>query len=69
MDLSCLQEERSSFISATFEVSNLERSRSVKDWQPLNMPLMFVTCEVAKLERSRVVKDEQSKNIFLIFVT
>ena len=66
------QPENISLISVTFtqeKVLNLERSRVVKEEQPLNIPHIFVTCEVAKLERSRVVNDEQPENILLILVT
>ena len=50
-------------------MSKLERSREVKDSQPLNILLMLVTFEVSKLERSRAVKDAQPLNILPIYVT
>ena len=50
-------------MSVTFEVSKLERSRTVKDEQPSNISIIFVTFEVSKVERSREVKDEQPQNM------
>ena len=63
MDLSCLQEVKSSLIFVTFEVSKLERSRVVKEEQPENIQFIFVTLEVSKLERSRDGKDMHPQNI------
>ena len=53
----------------TFSVLKLERSREVKFWQPLNIPLMSFTFSVLKLERSREVNFWQPSNIPLIVVT
>ena len=50
-------------MSVTLDVSKLERSREVRDSQPLNMKFMLVTLAVSKLERFREVREKQNPNM------
>ena len=50
-------------ISATLDVSNLERSSDSREEHPENMPYILVTFEVRKPDTSRDRSFEQPSNI------